>query len=122
MREPDPDVRRRACVAATRLELDGPAAVQAFARLLADPDHHVRINALDGLAALGAPGDVTALAALLGDLDSAVWGRARTLLYRCGEDPSVRAELMRTARQGTGAARARALEQLPERCTGQLLD
>ncbi|MER5835674.1 HEAT repeat domain-containing protein [Streptomyces sp. NPDC002130] len=122
MGDPDPDVRRRASVAATRLGLDGPAAVRAFARLLADPDHHVRINALDGLAALGAPGDVTALAALLGDPDSAVWGRARTLLDRCGEDPAVRAELTRTARRGAGAARARALEQLPECCTGELFD
>ncbi|MGA5205647.1 HEAT repeat domain-containing protein [Streptomyces variegatus] len=55
--------------------------------MLSDPDHHVRINALDGLAALGVPGDATALAALLGDPHYAVWGRARTLLYTCGEDP-----------------------------------
>ncbi|MFF8940280.1 HEAT repeat domain-containing protein [Streptomyces paradoxus] len=122
MSDADPDVRRRASVAATRLGLGGPAVTGAFARLLSDPDHHVRINALDGLSARGVPGDVTALAALLGDPDPAVWGRARTLLYRCGEDPAVRAEVMRTARQGTGAARARALEWLPERCTAQLLD
>ncbi|MBB6080319.1 HEAT repeat domain-containing protein [Streptomyces paradoxus] len=122
MGDADPDVRRRASVAATRLGLGGPAVTRAFARLLSDPDHHVRINALDGLSAWGVPGDVTALAALLGDPDAAVWGRARTLLYRCGEDPAVRAEVMRTARQGTGAARALALEWLPERCTGQLLD
>ncbi|MFC8144003.1 HEAT repeat domain-containing protein [Streptomyces paradoxus] len=122
MGDTDPDVRRRASVAATRLGLSGPAVTRAFARLLSDPDHHVRINALDGLSAWGVPGDVTALAALLGDPDPAVWGRARTLLYRCGEDPAVRAEVMRTARQGTGAARARALEWLPERCIGQLLD
>ncbi|MFD5482516.1 HEAT repeat domain-containing protein [Streptomyces hawaiiensis] len=122
MGDADPDVRRRASVAATRLGLDGPAVTGAFARLLSDPDHHVRINALDGLAALGVPGDVAALAALLGDPHHAVWGRARTLLYTCGEDPAVRAEVLRTARQGTGAARARALEGLPERCTEQLLD
>ncbi|MFD5231821.1 HEAT repeat domain-containing protein [Streptomyces qaidamensis] len=114
MGDVDPGVRRRASVAATRLGLGGPAVTRAFARLLSDPDHHVRINALDGLSALGVPGDVTTLAALLGDPDPAVWGRARTLLYRCGEDPAVRAEVMRTARRGTGAARARALERLPE--------
>ncbi|MFE8991450.1 HEAT repeat domain-containing protein [Streptomyces collinus] len=122
MGDADPDVRRRASAAAARLGLGGPAITRAFARLLSDPDHHVRINALDGLSALGVPGDVTALAALLGDPDPAVWGRARTLLYRCGEDPAVRAEVMRTALQGTGAARARALEGLPERCTERLLD
>jgi HEAT repeat protein len=122
MGDADPGVRRRASVAATRLGLGGPAITRAFARLLSDPDHHVRINALDGLSALAVPGDVTALAALLGDPDPAVWGRARTLLYRCGEDPAVRAEVMRTARRGTGAARARALEWLPERCTERLLD
>ncbi|MFI8891370.1 HEAT repeat domain-containing protein [Streptomyces paradoxus] len=122
LRDTDPDVRRRASVAAVRLGLGGPAVTGAFARLLSDPDHHVRINALDGLSAWGVPGDVTALAALLGDPDSAVWGRARTLLYRCREDPAVRAEVLRTARQGAGAARARALEWLPDRCTGQLLD
>ncbi|MFJ8595244.1 HEAT repeat domain-containing protein [Streptomyces sp. NPDC093598] len=122
MGDADPDVRRRASVAAVRLRLDGLAVTRAFARLLSDPDHHVRINALDGLAALGVPGDVTALAALLGDPDHAVWGRARTLLYTCRQDPAVRAELLRTAREGKGAARARALEELPERCTGQLLD
>ncbi|MFD9981885.1 HEAT repeat domain-containing protein [Streptomyces massasporeus] len=122
MGDADPDVRRRASVAAVRLGLEGPAVTGAFARLLSDPDHHLRINALDGLAALGVPGDVTALVALLGDPDFAVWGRARTLVYTCREDSSVRAELIRTARQGTGAARARALEWLPERCTEQLLD
>ncbi|MFJ4277441.1 HEAT repeat domain-containing protein [Streptomyces massasporeus] len=116
------DVRRRASVAAVRLGLDGPAVTGAYARLLSDPDHHMRINALDGLTALGVPGDVTALVALLGDPDFTVWGRARTLLYTCREDPAVRTELIRVARQGTGAARARALEWLPERCTGQLLE
>ncbi|MFJ1961556.1 HEAT repeat domain-containing protein [Streptomyces massasporeus] len=122
MGDADPDVRRRASVAAVRLGLDGPAVTGAFARLLSDPDHHMRINALDGLTALGVPGDAIALAALLGDPDFTVWGRARTLLYTCREDPAVRAELIRAARRGTGAARARALEWLPERCTEQLLD
>ncbi|MFI6808792.1 HEAT repeat domain-containing protein [Streptomyces luteogriseus] len=122
MGDADPEVRRRASVAAGRLGLDGPAVTRAFARLLSDPDHHLRINALDGLTALGVPGDVTALTALLGDPDFAVWGRARTLLSICREAPAARAELIRTARRGTGTARARALEWLPERCTEQLLD
>ncbi|MFE6409804.1 HEAT repeat domain-containing protein [Streptomyces sp. NPDC057837] len=122
MGDADPDVRRRACVAATRLALDGPAVVEAFARLLSDPDRHVRILALEGLAALGVPGDVTALTALLGDPDSAVWGRAGTLLHACKDDPDVRAEVIRTAREGRGAARARVLERLPRQCAERLLD
>ncbi|MFF6916308.1 HEAT repeat domain-containing protein [Streptomyces sp. NPDC012466] len=122
MRDAHPQVRRRASAAAVRLRLGTPTLTRAFARLLSDPDHHVRINALDGLAALGVPGDVTALAALLGDPHHALWGRARALLYTCREDPAVRAELIRTAREGMGAARARALEWLPARCTEQLLD
>jgi HEAT repeat protein len=69
MGDADPDVRRRACVAATRLGLQGPAVGGAFARLLSDPDHHVRVLALEGLAVLGVPGDAAALVALLGDPD-----------------------------------------------------
>ncbi|MFC9504738.1 HEAT repeat domain-containing protein [Streptomyces sp. NPDC057002] len=122
MDDEDPAVRRRASVAATRLGIRGQAVTRAFARLLSDPDHHLRINALEGLAALGEPGDATALAGLLGDPDSAVWGRARALVYRCKDDAAVRTEVIRTARQGKGAARARALDWLPERCTEQLLD
>lgn len=56
MADADPHVRRRASVAAIRRGLEGPAVTQAFARLLSDPDHHLRIIALDGLAALGVPG------------------------------------------------------------------
>ncbi|MEU6908622.1 HEAT repeat domain-containing protein [Streptomyces coeruleorubidus] len=122
MEDADPRVRRRASVAAIRLGLRGPAVTQSFARLLSDPDHHLRINALDGLAALGVPGDVAALVGLLGDPDFTVWGRARSLVHRFGDDAAVRAEVIRTARRGPGAARVRALDLLPDRCTEQLLD
>ncbi|KOV69504.1 hypothetical protein ADL00_11065 [Streptomyces sp. AS58] len=122
MADVDARPRRRAALAAIKLGLDGTAVVTAFARLLRDPDHHVRINALDGLAALGATGDVPALVALFGDPDWAVWGRARTLAWRHRDDPAVRAEVVRTARQGIGAARARALDTLPDRCTESLAE
>ncbi|MFB7934409.1 HEAT repeat domain-containing protein [Streptomyces sp. NPDC056039] len=122
MDDENPGVRRRASVAATRLGLRGPVVTEAFARRLADPEHHVRINALEGLAALGAPGDATALVGLLGDPDPAVWGRARTLVYRWKDDAAVRAAVIRTARQGAGAARAGALDLLPEGCSERLLD
>ncbi|MFH8463001.1 HEAT repeat domain-containing protein [Streptomyces sp. NPDC017991] len=122
MRDTDPWVRRRASVAAIRLELTGRTVTEAFAGLLDDPDHHLRINALVGLYALGVTGDVAASARLLGDPQGAVWGRARMLLYRFRDDPVVRAEVIRTAREGEGAARARALEMLPKHCTKRLLD
>ncbi|MEU0203461.1 MULTISPECIES: HEAT repeat domain-containing protein [unclassified Streptomyces] len=122
MSDGDPGVRRRASVAVTRLGLEGPAFLRAFARQLADPDRTVRINALEGLIALGAPGDAAALVRLLGDTDPAVWGRARTLIYQCAGDAAVREEVIRTARNGTGTARARALDRLPESHTEQLLD
>ncbi len=118
----DPDVRRRASLAAIRLGLRGPAVTEAFTRLLRDPDRHVRINALVGLDAWDAPYDVPALVELLGDPDEAVWRRARTLVYRWAGDPAVRAQVVRTAREGVGAARARALDMLPARCTEPLLD
>lgn len=49
-------------------------------------------------------------------------GRARSPVYRLRDVPAVRAEVVRTAREGTGAARARAREMLPARCTERLLD
>lgn len=122
MGDEDPWVRRRASRAAIRLGLDGPAVVDAYSRLLRDPDHHLRINALDGLAALGDPGDVTGLVALLGDPDGAVWGRARALVRRFQDDPSVGAELIRTAEQGEPDARVQALQLLPGHSTVRLLD
>ncbi|WP_217207024.1 HEAT repeat domain-containing protein [Streptomyces sp. AC550_RSS872] len=122
MDDEDPWVRRRASRAAILLGLDCPAIVDAHTRLLRDPDRHLRINALDGLEALGVPGHVPALVALLGDPDPAVWGRARVLLYRLRDDPAVRAEVVRTAEQGAGDARVRALELLPAQWTGRLHD
>ncbi|MET9831190.1 HEAT repeat domain-containing protein [Streptomyces sp. NPDC006385] len=121
MGDEDPWVRRRASRAAIRLGLDGPEVVDAFSRLLRDPDHHLRINALDGLEALGMPGDVRGLVALLGDPDRAVWGRARGWLYRLRDDPAVSAEVVRTAEQGAGAARVEALGLLPQKWTESLL-
>ncbi|CAL9326943.1 HEAT repeat domain-containing protein [Streptomyces sp. SudanB52_2052] len=122
MSDEDPGVRCRASVAVTRLGLGGPAVIEAFARQLADPDRRVRINALEGLSVLGVPGDAAALVRLLGDPDPAVRGRARTLIHGCAGDETVRAEVIRTARQGSGTARARALDWLSESHTEHLLD
>ncbi|MFF7161877.1 HEAT repeat domain-containing protein [Streptomyces sp. NPDC008086] len=122
MGDDDPWVRSRASRAAIRLGLDGPAAVDAYARLLRDPDRHLRINALDGLGALGVPGHAPALVALLRDPDPAVWGRARALLYRLRRDPAVSAEVVRTAEQGADDARVRALQLLPGEWTERLRD
>lgn len=122
MDDEDPWVRRRASRAVIRLGLDGPAVVDAFSRLLRDPDHHPRINALDGLDALGVPGDVHALVALLGDPETSVWGRARGLVWRFKDEPAVNAEVVRTAERGVGAARVRALELLPGQWTERLLE
>ncbi|MGW0652011.1 HEAT repeat domain-containing protein [Streptomyces umbrinus] len=122
MGDMDPWVRRRASLAAIHLELRGDGIVRAFTRLLDDPEYHVRINALVGLTALGVPGDVSTLVSLLGDPDGAVWGRARSLIYDLRDDPAVKAEVIRTAREGDGAARIEALTLLPRRCTERLLD
>ncbi|WP_210583608.1 HEAT repeat domain-containing protein [Streptomyces sp. GESEQ-35] len=122
MGDEDPWVRRRASRAAIRLGLDDPAIVDSFSTLLRDPDHHLRINGLDGLTALGVPGDVPALVALLGDPEGAVWGRARGLVYSFRDDPAVSAEVVRTAEQGTGEARVQALQLLPRQWTERLLD
>ncbi|WUH50896.1 HEAT repeat domain-containing protein [Streptomyces sp. NBC_00443] len=122
MGDEDPWVRRRASRAAIRLGLDGPAVEDAYSRLLRDPDRHLRINALDGLAALGVPGDAAGLVALLGDPEGAVWGRARALVWRFKDDPAVGAELIRTAEQGAPDARVQALQLLPGHSTVRLLD
>ncbi|MER7493046.1 HEAT repeat domain-containing protein [Streptomyces pharetrae] len=122
MGDRDARVRRRASLAAIRLGLDGPGITDAFARLLSDPERHVRINALTALEALGALGDVAAVAALLGDPDPTVRGLSRRLLYRFADDPAVAAEVLRTAREGKGAARVQAMTMVPARCTGSLLD
>ncbi|MFI9756590.1 HEAT repeat domain-containing protein [Streptomyces sp. NPDC051963] len=122
MGDEDPWVRRRASRAAIRLGLDDPEIVESFSTLLRDPDHHLRINGLDGLRALDVPGDVPALVALLGDPEGAVWGRARSLVYRFRDDPAVSAEVVRTAEQGAGDARVQALQLLPGHWTERLLD
>ncbi|MER7378139.1 HEAT repeat domain-containing protein [Streptomyces lanatus] len=122
MGDEDPWVRRRASRAAIRLGLDSPEVVDAFSRLLGDPDYHLRINALDGLRALGVPGDRRGLMALLGDPDWAVWGRARSLVYDFRDDPAVGAELVRTAERGTPEARVQAIELLPNLWTEPILD
>ncbi|MEU9784088.1 HEAT repeat domain-containing protein [Streptomyces phaeochromogenes] len=122
MGDMDPWVRRRAALAAIHLELRGGGIVRAFTKLLDDPEYHVRINALVGLTALGVPGDVASLVSLLGDPDGAVWGRARSLIYTLRDDPAVKAEVIRTARHGDGAARIEALTLLPRRCTERLID
>ncbi|MER6345055.1 HEAT repeat domain-containing protein [Streptomyces sp. NPDC001595] len=122
MGDRDPRVRRRASLAAIRLGLDGPGITDAFARLLSDPDRHVRINALTAFEALGVLGDVAAVAGLLGDPDPTVRGLSRGLLYRFADDPAVAAQVLRTARQGKGTARVQAMTMVPARCTESLLD
>lgn len=122
MTDPDPRVRRRASLAALRLGLDGPGITDTFARLLSDPDRHVRINALTALEARDEVGDAAAVARLLHDPHDIVWGLSRKLLYRFADDPAIAAEVLRTARQGTAAARTRALDMIPSRCDGALLD
>jgi HEAT repeat protein len=122
LEDPDPRVRRRASLAVLRLGLDGPGMTETFARLLSDPDRHVRINALTALEARGTVGDAAAVARLLGDPHDVAWGLARKLLYRFDDDPAVAAEVLRTARQGAPAARVRALAMVPSRCDGALFD
>ncbi|WNO70420.1 HEAT repeat domain-containing protein [Streptomyces sp. AM8-1-1] len=121
MRDPDAQVRRRAALAVQRLALKGPAVIDAFARLLRDSDRHVRLNALTGLTRLKAIGDRKAVVLLLGDPDWRVWGHARCLVETRMDD-DLRAEVLHTARQGPGAARARALDMLPSRYTHRLRD
>ncbi|MFC8828711.1 HEAT repeat domain-containing protein [Streptomyces sp. NPDC057137] len=122
MGDADPRVRRRASLAADRLGLTGPAVTEAFTRLLRDEDRHVRLNALVALTRLGTIGDIEAVVRLLGDPESMVWGHARMLVWKRMDDSDVKAELLRSARHGSGAARARALDTLPSRCTPRLWD
>jgi HEAT repeat protein len=122
MEDADPRVRRQASAAADRLALTGPAATEVFGRLLRDEDRHVRLNALFCLLRLTAPGDPVALVGLLGDPSPSVWGHARSLVWKLMDDDTVLAEVLRTARQGPGTARARVLDMLPARYTAQLRD
>jgi HEAT repeat protein len=121
MDDDDPWVRRQASLASIRLGLRGREVVDAYGRLLGDPDHHLRINALEALRELGVPGDVPALVRLLGDPAYGVWGRARTMVFEFGKDPDVEAEVVRTAQWGADAARVRALLMLSDQHTDRLL-
>ncbi|MES5823087.1 HEAT repeat domain-containing protein [Streptomyces sp. RG80] len=121
MDDDDPWVRRQASLASLRLGLRDREVVAAYARLLGDPDHHLRINALEGLRELGVPGDVPALVRLLGDPAYGVWGRAHSMVCMFRNDPDVEAELVRTAQWGEDAARVRALSMLPKQHIHRLL-
>ncbi|MET8825687.1 HEAT repeat domain-containing protein [Streptomyces sp. NPDC004610] len=145
MADRDPWVRRRASLSAARLGLRGPRVRDAFTALLQDPDHHLRINALDGLRAFGVPGDAAGVVRLLGDPVPEVWGpfgvpgdaagvvqllgdpvpevrgRARSLLHDHRDDPAVDKALLDAARWGPELVRVRALELLPSERTGRLL-
>ncbi|MET9556310.1 HEAT repeat domain-containing protein [Streptomyces sp. NPDC006645] len=122
MRDADPRVRRRASLAADRLRLTGPAVTEAFTRLLRDEDWHLRLNALLALRRLDTLGDIEAMVRLLGDPEPMIWGNARMLVWPRLADSDVGAEVLRSARHGSGAARARALDMLPARDTRRLWD
>ncbi|MEV7342247.1 HEAT repeat domain-containing protein [Streptomyces sp. NPDC093544] len=121
MDDDDPWVRRQASLASIRLGLRDREVVEAYGRLLGDPDYHLRINALEALRELGVPGDVPALVRLLGDPAYGIWGRARAMVFEFEKDPDVEAELVRTAQWGAEAARLHALWMLPDKPTDRLL-
>lgn len=121
MGDDDPWVRRRASLASLWLELRGREVVDAYGRLLSDPDHRLRINALEGLQELGVPGDVPALVKLLGDPDHRIWGRASEMVWKFRKDPDIEAEVVRTAQWGEDAGRVRALFMLSDEHTDRLL-
>lgn len=121
MDDVEPWVRRKASLASIRLGLRDREIVDAYGRLLSDPDYHLRINALEALRELGVPGDVPALVRLMGDPAYGVWGLARALVAACEKDPDVEAELVRTAQRGADAARALALWMLPDQHVDRLL-
>ncbi|ANS62386.1 hypothetical protein SLINC_0162 [Streptomyces lincolnensis] len=121
MDDDDPWVRRRASLASIRLGLSDREVVDAYGRLLGDPDYHLRINALEALQELGVPGDVPALVRLLGDPAHGIGGRAWAMVRVFREDRDVEAELVRTAQWGEDAARAGALLLLPEQHIERLL-
>ncbi|WP_105972376.1 HEAT repeat domain-containing protein [Streptomyces geranii] len=121
MDDDDPWVRRRASLASTRLGLSDREVVDAYGRLLGDPDHHLRINALEALRELGVPGDVPALVRLMGDPVHRLSGLAWAMVRDFRKDPNVEAEVVRTAQWGEDTARVRALLMLPDQPTEQLL-
>lgn len=121
MGDDDPWVRRQASLASIRLGLRDREVVEAYARLLGDPDHHLRINALEALRELGVPGDVPALVRLMGDPAHGVWGLARAMVFMFEKDPDVEAEVVRTAQWGEDAARVYAVLMLSDLHTDRLL-
>lgn len=121
MDDDDPRVRRQASLASIRLGLCDREVVEAYARLLHDPDHHLRINALEALRELGVPGDVPALVRLMGDPAHGIWGRARAMVFMFKKDPDVEAEVVRTAQLGEDAARVCAVLMLSDLHTDRLL-
>ncbi|MEU1553314.1 HEAT repeat domain-containing protein [Streptomyces scabiei] len=122
MGDADPAVRRRASLAAERLALTGPEVVAALRRLSQDTDRHLRINALPALRVRGETPEPALLVRLLGDPEPLVWGHARTALYPLLRDRPVRELLLRTARQGRGLSRVRALDMLPSKDLAGLRD
>ncbi|MEV0227529.1 HEAT repeat domain-containing protein [Streptomyces sp. NPDC050704] len=121
MDDDDPRVRRQASLASLRLGLRDREVMDAYGRLLSDPDHHLRINALEGLRELGVPGDVPALVRLMGDPAYGIWGRAWAMVFEFKEDPDVEAEVVRTAQWGADAARVHAVLMLSDQHTDRLL-
>ncbi|MFJ5265133.1 HEAT repeat domain-containing protein [Streptomyces sp. NPDC088387] len=121
MNDDDPRVRRQASVASLRLELRGDEVADAYGRLLGDPDHHIRINALEGLRTLGSPGDAAALVRLLGDPVYQIVGLARTLIDEVPDNPDIKAEAVRAAEFGADAVRAQVVTMLPDHDADQLL-
>ncbi|MEV8319386.1 HEAT repeat domain-containing protein [Streptomyces sp. NPDC059900] len=121
MDDVDPWVRRQASLASIRLGLRDRKVVDAYGRLLSDPDYHLRINALEALRELGVPGDVPALVRLLGDPDTGVWGLARAMIFEVRKAPDVDAEVVRAAQWGADAAREHALLMLSDEHTDRLL-
>ncbi|MDX3644924.1 HEAT repeat domain-containing protein, partial [Streptomyces sp. MB09-02B] len=122
MGDADTRVRRRASLAAERLDLTGPDVTEAFRRLLDDTDWHLRLNGLLALGSRGVSVEPAVLVRLLGDTDSYVWGPARAALYPSLNQQPVLDEVKNAARHGHGLARARALEMLPARHTRGLRD
>ncbi|GLZ12047.1 hypothetical protein Acsp04_22820 [Actinomadura sp. NBRC 104425] len=114
--DPDAQVRRRAALAADRLELTGPAVTAAFGRLLRDEEYHVRLNALVALERLAEPGDVAALVDLLDDPVLAVRNFARVVLRKVlhlgAHNDVLLPRLSQVAASGPGRARAAALSMV----------
>ncbi|MYT10649.1 MULTISPECIES: HEAT repeat domain-containing protein [Streptomyces] len=121
MDDDDPWVRRKASLASIRLGLRDREVVNAYGRLLGDPDYHLRINALEALRELGVPGDGPALVRLMGDPIPGVRDRAHAMVLEFREAPDIEAEVVRTALCGEDDARVLALWMLPDQHVDRLL-